>query len=83
MAENTEYEKETLKVELEQFRFYGTFLIGLLTVIGGFIIRGEYSNINLVLISIVVLFTIAITVTMAVKIEKIYKLLEIIKLKLK
>ncbi len=83
MAENVEYEKETLKVELEQVRLFGTFLLGLLTILGGFVIKGDYSNINLVLISIVVLFAASLVIIMAIKIEKIYTLLNSIKRKLK
>jgi uncharacterized membrane protein len=81
MIDNTEFYKESLKLEIEKMKIYAAFFAGLVTVIGSILLKEAFTTFSLIVLTIAITFTILISLVLVSNFVKTNRLVNLLKKK--
>lgn len=79
--DNTEFYKESLKLEIEKMKIYAAFFAGLIAVIGSIATKESFTPINLIILSLSSTFALAMSLVLVNSFVKTNTLVNLLKKK--
>jgi uncharacterized membrane protein len=81
MIDNTEFYKESLKLEIEKMKIYAAFFAGLVTISGTIVLKESYSDANLIVLAVAITFALAMNLVLVNSFVKTNTLVNLLKKK--
>jgi hypothetical protein len=79
--DNTEFYKESLKLETEKMKIYAVFFAGLVTVIGSILLKESFTTFSLIVLTFAITFTIVMSLLLVSSFVKTNRLVNLLKKK--